>query len=192
MTNIIYQAKSFLRDALMEFKANTVSDILPFHEQFWAFPSSDPLSFMILIKGIIPSSLVSLVYAYTESFNTSSVIVSELIHYIHDMLHTQIWIPRCEFVKITEKAAGIDHTARCSPTTSRNRSHGSKKSHSLQDVPLYLWSQHATKWIESGLDILDVKTNFYFGSNFRRLLNQSWSLLVFTAGWLRVRLYFFY
>src|SRR4051794_34905633 len=68
-------------------------------DELWTIDSNNnSLTFIDLIKGIIPSSFFNHIHCITNSQKTTFNILSNTTMYLYNRTHQDIWLPRCELM----------------------------------------------------------------------------------------------
>ena len=130
---------------------------------FWrVLPSNDDrtsteLTFVDLIKGIVPQSLYDIVIQYTESSTTTRNILHLLMNDIHHSALELIWKPRCAFVITTKHHAGITSRHKKSRPSGSLLDDYHRNSTSFRNcnaIPAQWWEDHV-------FNLINYSINFY-------------------------------
>jgi hypothetical protein len=75
----------------------------------WDISANDSqLTFIDIIKGIVPLILSQKINGYTKNKEMTQLIISIFMDYIYSEICKRIWFPRCSQQMLDEKNAGID------------------------------------------------------------------------------------
>ena len=110
MTDILDCTKNFLLHQLTSLQFTPSILLIQYlnSDDLWTIVSkNDSLTFIDLIKGIIPSNLFNNIQCITNSQKLTFNILSNMTMYLYNRTHNEIWLPRCELMIEKEKSLHI-------------------------------------------------------------------------------------
>src|SRR5215216_3427784 len=110
IVDIMECTKNFLLQQLTASQLNPSTALIHYlnTDDLWKITyDNNSLTFIDLIKGIIPSSFFNHIQCITNSLKSTFNILSNTTMYLYNRTHHDIWLPRCELMIEKEKALHI-------------------------------------------------------------------------------------
>jgi hypothetical protein len=148
------------------------------------FRIRDRLSFIDIIKGFVPQSLVTLINDKIKNIQMTNLIISIFMDFIYNEINDKVWKIRCDIQIGIEKTMGITNrikkrknvSSNKTPTVALDRTNYNY-SHSIDQLGLKnsvrvggSWADFmlVVNWVRSSLKLIGGSSLISFGSLFLR------------------------